>query len=179
MRALENQFRFFNPRGICFCSPAASPICLDSQQNVVSCEDTDCQLGPCGGGTVANSQTGSSGCLDSDETCVDCSSPSCTYGDCSDHSNTSPAKVASTTGSLASAASGNAAPGNGGVSTSPLVSATLIGSLTQAATSAYAATLATQTTPKPITIGSASLGSSSSLFLVGAVVVVAIILLKK
>jgi hypothetical protein len=60
----------------------SAAVCLDSNQNAVSCGDSDCTYGPCGAVTTVGSQTGATACLDQSENPVACTDPNCTYGDC-------------------------------------------------------------------------------------------------
>lgn len=60
---------------------ASSAICLDQNQNTISCTDPSCTYGDCGATGVAQVTSGSL-CLDSDQNAVACSDPECTYGDC-------------------------------------------------------------------------------------------------
>jgi hypothetical protein len=59
---------------------AASAICLDQNQNSVSCSDPNCTYGDCG--STATQVTSGALCLDSNQNAVACSDPECTYGDC-------------------------------------------------------------------------------------------------
>jgi hypothetical protein len=140
---------------------AASAICLDSNQDAVSCNDADCTYGPCGEATTSNSQTGNSACLDASESPIACNDPSCTYGDC-----IATAPGAST--GLAAAAS-SLSGGGSNVAQSPLG---IFSALSTAAASAYAATVTPTRVTTPATTG-LSIGSNSTLLLLAGAVVVA------
>lgn len=148
---------------------AGSCVCLDSQQNQIGCTDPDCTFGDCNqpecsGVTAGAGQTGS--CLDAQNNQVTCGDPECTYGDCIDLG--SPAKAASTTGSIAVSNS------NG-----PTALSTFLTSATQAAGTAYAATVAPTST---VRVGTASLSApqnTTTIILLAVVAIVAFLLLKK
>lgn len=55
-------------------------VCLDQNQNLISCLDSDCTYGDCGS-TGSALSTGAA-CLDQNQNPISCSSPDCTYGDC-------------------------------------------------------------------------------------------------
>lgn len=57
-----------------------SSICLDQNQNTVSCADPNCTFGDCG--ATGPQVTSGALCLDQDENAVACADPNCTYGDC-------------------------------------------------------------------------------------------------
>jgi hypothetical protein len=86
---------------------AASAICLDQNQNNVSCSDPNCTYGDCGS-TGPQVTTGAL-CLDEDQNAVACADPNCAYGDCV---ATPTPTVASATGVAASAATGSAGMSN-------------------------------------------------------------------
>jgi len=58
----------------------SSAICLDQNQNTISCADPNCAYGDCG--STAPQVTAGPLCLDQDENAVACADPNCTYGDC-------------------------------------------------------------------------------------------------
>jgi hypothetical protein len=131
--------------------------CLDSNQNEVSCGDTDCSYGPCGDITTANSQTGNAACLDSAQNPINCSDPTCAYGDCID---TATGKNMSALGAAAAATQGS---GGAAASTSPLG---IFSTLTTAAATAFAATQGTTTAPKTVATPGVSLGGNTLLLVV-------------
>ena len=148
---------------------AAQAICLDSNQNQVSCNDDDCTYGPCGTATTTNSQTGNSACLDAGENPIACNDPSCTYGDCIDQTS-----AAATVGKVAAANSLN-----GGGSTISPSSLGFLGTLAQAASTAYTSTVSpTKVTTAPVS-GLPLGASSGTLLLLAAVGIVAFLLLGK
>ena len=55
-------------------------ICLDQNQNSISCTDPNCTYGDCG--ATGPQITSGSLCLDPKENQISCSDPTCTYGDC-------------------------------------------------------------------------------------------------
>lgn len=57
-----------------------SAICLDQNQNTISCIDPNCTYGDCG--STESQVTSGALCLDQDENAVACADPNCTYGDC-------------------------------------------------------------------------------------------------
>lgn len=58
----------------------AAAVCLDQNENTVSCADPECTYGDCGS-TGAQVVVGAL-CLDQHENQVACTDPNCTYGDC-------------------------------------------------------------------------------------------------
>jgi hypothetical protein len=76
---------------------ASSAICLDSNQNSVSCSDPSCTYGDCG--SSATQVSSGALCLDQNENAVACTDPNCTYGDCS---SGTPAPVTPTSAAPAS-----------------------------------------------------------------------------
>jgi len=57
-----------------------SSICLDQNQNTISCSDPNCTYGDCG--ASGPQVTSGALCLDQSENAVACADPECTYGDC-------------------------------------------------------------------------------------------------
>lgn len=131
----------------------SSAICLDQNQNTISCLDPDCTYGDCG--STSTQVTGGSLCLDQNQNAVACSDPECTYGDC----------VPSGAGAVGLAAHANenggsalTTPSSGGAT-----SATSTAALANAAAS-LANTISTAVTGPPkttLTLGASGLSVSS------------------
>ena len=60
--------------------PGAPAICLNEQQNSISCLDPNCAHGDCG--STGPQITVGALCLDQQENQIDCTDPNCTWGDC-------------------------------------------------------------------------------------------------
>lgn len=71
---------FYDPGGWRLRGLGQAPtVCLNQQQNAISCDDPGCAIGHCG------TQVGpvpTFGCLNQAEDTVLCTDPECTYGDC-------------------------------------------------------------------------------------------------
>lgn len=132
----------------------SSAICLDQNQNSISCTDPDCTYGDCGATGVSQVTTGSL-CLDQDQNAVACSDPDCTYGDC----------IATGVGAVGHAAASNE---NGGTAlTTPSVGGATGAANTAALANAAASlanTISTAVTGPPkttLTLGASGLSVSS------------------
>jgi hypothetical protein len=138
---------------------STSAICLDQNQNSVSCSDPSCTYGDCG--STSTQVTSGSLCLDQDQNAVACSDPNCTYGDCTP-SAVGAIGLASASGSdngittLSAPHTGGAVAGTGSTSTLSQV-------LSAVSSGANAATSIVTAPPKTsLTLGSSGLSISSA-----------------
>ena len=58
----------------------APAVCLDQNQNTISCADPECTYGDCG--STGPQVTVGSLCLDQQQNQIACTDPNCTFGDC-------------------------------------------------------------------------------------------------
>ena len=86
--ALGQIQRGFSPRFLHGLGQAPT-ICLDQNENTISCTDPNCTYGDCG--SSGSQITVGALCLDQGQNQVACTDPNCTYGDC-----TSPGRTSST-----------------------------------------------------------------------------------
>lgn len=134
---------------------ASSAICLDQNENTISCTDPSCTYGDCGATGVAQVTSGSL-CLDSDQNAVACSDPECTYGDCTSTiaGSIGHASVSTENYGGSSLTSPNTSGANSAGSTAALVS----GAASLASTITTAVTGPPKTT---LTLGASGLTASS------------------
>jgi hypothetical protein len=145
----------YRPSIYCFASPA---VCLDGNQNLISCLDPECTYGDCGSAGVA--QISGDACLDSNQNPISCSDPECTYGDCTPSPT---AKIGLAAVSGENGPTSLSIPAAGGA-TSAGNTASLVNSFSNAITAASKVFTAPPKTSVSLGASGLSISSAGSLF---------------
>lgn len=134
---------------------ASSAICLDQNQNTISCSDPECTYGDCGSSSVQVTQGAL--CLDQNQNPVACADPECTYGDCAPNTGL---------GNIGAAMAGHADSGGTSLSTPSAGGATggVSSSVLQTVSNLINASTRVITAPPKtsLTLGASGLNVSSS-----------------